>query len=1044
MIRRLCMVALALACMSGCSRMSFVKQRLDNFSAYYNTFYNAELALEEGVSGFNASLEGAPVDQSVFISLFGRSQQGTTQRKPFEDAILKCADVLRDHPNSKWVDDATLCIGKAWFYTLNFVGAEQKFREILALDSPLKYEARFWLARTYIAGGSYDDAYDHLQATLAGEDLSRRWEPQYRLALAELHVTRGDWDEAAQELEVGLPHVRDSDLASRAQFLLGQVYEALERYDDAVASYDEVQRYKPWYELSYAAQYSAVRVLAEHGNAEVALLRLRKMERDDKNYEYRARLSYLRARVHQVLGDYDEALDLYYYLLYDEDGKDMSVRGPVHYALALYFRDVERDFQYAAAHFDTAATAMGRGATTALRRTARSRGPSTSRQQSRGEGRSAPGAITDSDEQARIFGDFSVVMDRILLMDSLLYVGSLDDSTFDAMVMELRQKRAEELTEMEREEQRRLAERGFRGLGIESFGDLPEGKDIGQAAMGFLYHRDEIQMQLARNEFVAIWGDRPLARNWRRIAAVMATEAGDDEAGAGNGLYRAAGFDHMLPTVDVSDVPRDSASQARMREKRAQAWYELGNVLFLSINMHDSAAVWYRRVIETSGTRPIAQRAYYALAEVQRALGDRLGADRLYREIVVQFPGTQFAVQAAERLGMAPVESVVTDSLLLAEALYTEHHAAWRTGSHEASMQGMIEAAQMYPATAVAPRALLAAGSIYMDWVSQDSLDLFGPLPLPAASQAWIRQSKQPPVPDSVDIKLHTLMGMLSEAYPGSAYARPARGVIAALDERWAEIMAPLDSLRRLDSLAVVDSLALQDSMAVMAIVDSVMVNDSLLAVTRDSLLVVVGLAVLAAADDSLLLVASDSLMAAARDVVFKEMRDSLYAAVRDSIAATAAARIAANERARADSIAAARGSPGMPRQLRPSTGNAVYAKEPLAGVTPSDPGAQALGQQDPSLGNIDWSKGGYTIVVHKGQQHEAVRAFAANYGRTLQYPVDIFSAAVGRGVEFRVGVGLFETLVQVQSAMQQLQGQLPEGAEIVRVPAASRRKAGI
>ena len=1046
MARNIGLFFLALVLLGGCSRMTFVKQRFDDFSAYYNTFYNAEQALEEGIAGFDASVENVAVDQDQFISLFGRSESGTTQRQPFEDSILKCADVLRDHPNSKWVDDATLCIGKAWFYTVNFVGAERKFQEILALDSPLKYEAFFWLARTHIASGAYDEAYDHLQATLSGEDLSRRWEPQYRLALAELHVTREDWEEAAAELEAGLPGVRDSDLASRAQFLLGQVYEALGRYEDAVASYDEVERYKPWYELSYAAQYSAIRVLVEEGDAEEALLRLRKMERDDKNYDYRAYLSYMRGRAYQAAGDYDAALDHYDYLLYDRNSDASEVRGRVHYALAQFYRDVALDFQLAAAHFDTANTSLTSGG----RRTMNTARGKSSAQQAKGSGQQAPGAITDAEEQARVYGSFATVMDRILLMDSLLYMGSLEDSTFDAIILELRQEKAAQREELRREESRRRAEEGFRGVGGQDFGagfgDLPEGKDIGQAEMGFLYHRDEAQMQQAQFEFVSIWGERPLARNWRRIAAVTAVTSTAEYGRMDSTFAAMDGPGGELPTIDVSAVPRDSLSQAKMRMDRARTWYELGNALFLSMGMPDSAAAWYRMVIDEGGAEPAAQRAYYALAEVQLSLGDTLGADRIYREIVTLFPGTSYAVQAADHLGIAPLEAVISDTLALAETLYAENFIFWRDGDYRASLHGMLDAAQAYPATDVAPRALLAAGNIYIDWAQQDSLDLFAPLPLTDSSAAWMRRAAKPPLKDSMEVKLKTVLEVLQGHYPRSPQARAAGSIVEVLDLRWAAIMAPIDSLRRLDSLATADSLARVDSMAVVAMVDSMMVNDSLLIASNESRLAAASMSVLNTVSDSVLLVASDSLIYAARDSVHSGIRDSLYFAVKDSIAAAAAALAAALEQARADSIRAAQPQPPR-RSLNPGyqslspVGSVDVSSQGRApvGLEPTDPRMKGEQQRDPSLGNIDWSPGGYTVIVHRSQDYEAAVGFALNFGRTLPHPIDILGAAVERGVEFRVGMGLFETLSQAQQAMLQLEGQLPEDAEIAQVPKTSR-----
>ena len=162
-------------------------------------------------------------------------------------------------------------------------------------------------------------------------------------------------------------------------------------------------------------------------------------------------------------------------------------------------------------------------------------------------------------------------------------------------------------------------------------------------------------MQEARADFALRWGNRPLTPNWRRLdaasnVAVEVVESDsllvEDEITPGD----------ELPEIDLSDVPRDSLSQRLMKAERAVAHYELANVLFLSMNRPDSAAAWYRMVIEEDGDEPVAQRAYYALAEVQRALADTLAAERLYRIIVDRYPESDFSDKAYERLGLQPVE----------------------------------------------------------------------------------------------------------------------------------------------------------------------------------------------------------------------------------------------------------------------------------------------------------------------------------------------------------------------------------------------------
>ncbi|MFQ5569826.1 MAG: tetratricopeptide repeat protein, partial [Rhodothermales bacterium] len=734
---------------AGCGQSSFVGKRLDNFTAYYNTFYNAEHAFEEGVRAIETGAENQPVDQNVYLPVFGSSDR-PIQGKTFESAIKKSADVLRKHPQSKWVDDALLLIGKARFYTGDYVGAEEKFREVMTLDSRLGDEAHFWLARTLIVSDQYEAAADHLQESLNRESLSKRWEPMFHLALGEMYVQRSAWEDATAELEAGLESVKDNAVAARAQFLLGQVYESLGRYAEAVASYERVVRYNPFYELSYAAQVSAIRVEGLYGDTDAALRMLRRMERDDKNYANRAELAYLRGRIYQAAGHADDALDTYYEVLYDSDANITPVRGRVHYALGELYRDLYVDYSLAAAHFDTAAVALqgtsGRGG----RRVGNV--PGTARQQA-----FAPSAITDGNEQQRTFRSFADVMDQTSRMDSLLYLGSLDEEAFEARVLELRQEEAERLAEEQARMERLRAERQFQNAGNfnqRGRNNRGESKQTGSSqrednSAGFLFHRDQARVQEGRADFTLRWGDRPLVPNWRRAAAL--SNLTGEEAEGGGGVPADENLDLPgagLPEIDIASVPRDSLSRRQMRADRAVARYELANVLFLSMNRPDSAAVWYRMVIEEDGDEPVAQRAYYALAEVQRALGDTLSARRLYQTILDTYPDSDFAGRARERLGL-PETIVISDSLVLAEEAYDRAYGAWRSAAYEQSLNEMVDMAIRYSQTDVAPRALFAAGSIYMEWATRDSLSLFDPLPL-AIPDSVIQASllfQPPPVP---------------------------------------------------------------------------------------------------------------------------------------------------------------------------------------------------------------------------------------------------------------------------------------------------------
>ena len=685
---------------SGCSETSFVGKRYDNFTAYYNTFYNAEQAFEDGLESVEDQRAGRAVDPDTYLSLFLTARQSTGQQS-FETAISKSADVLREHPNSKWVDEALLLIGKSYYFQQNYVGAAQKFREVQELGTEAQGEARFWLVRTLVVARRYAEAEEVASAVLSAGETENTWTARAWLARGQLYVKQERWADAAGALERGLSGEVPEELRARGEYLLGQVYETRSDYAAAASAYDRAAQAADAYEIAYAAQVGSIRVRGMRGDAAEALDRLAAMLRDDKNYERRHDLQVLRGRIQAAQDRPRRAERTLRDVLYGTDPPRGEARGEAHYALGSLYRTAYDDFSRAAAHYDTAATALS---------------PPTS------DGESVlltPTAITDSrtlGSQYRTLADRSAEVARL---DSLLRIGQMEDAEFRAFVADLRDRRAEEAEARQREREAQSSAQRFSG------GIVDERQRRTQSAAGgrsgdtaFLFHDDPARVQEGRRSFQRQWGDRPRVDNWRRLAAI--NRQGD--AGAGDAETADVNLTDPQPGstaeptvtgVDVSDVPRDSVSQAEMRADRAVARYELANALFLVAGQPDSAAVWYRRVLEEDSQVPVARRALYALAEVRYAEGDTARAADLYRRLLDEYPASSFAPRARQRLGRA--EPVTTDSLSLTKTAYASAFEAWQSGRLDTAREAMVDVVDRFDDRAYEARALLATAMIYLE-----------------------------------------------------------------------------------------------------------------------------------------------------------------------------------------------------------------------------------------------------------------------------------------------------------------------------------------
>ncbi len=800
---------------SGCKAPDFIGRRYGNFTAYYNGFYNAERVFESGFRNLNRTNQ--LVDRNHYLPLFVKTT-GASASREFEDAVLKSADLLREHPDSKWVDDALLLIGKSYYYQENYVGSTQKFREVIELESKLEDEGRFWLARSLITSGAFESALDELNVAITREDVNRRWASQYQLLLADLNVQQDNWEASATFLTDAIPDIKDNDLAARAQFLLGQVSETLGRYEDAVAAFEGVREHRPIYELDYAARFSAIRVDGMYVDPEGAIVEARKMERDDKNFDNLAEMRFLRARIMHNAGREDESFDMYEELLTVPEiiSGASKVKGRVHYALGELYRDIDRNYMMAAAHFDTAAGNLG--ISVSARNSTRVGTAAGANSQFTQE------AITDATDLRDNYSKYARVFRDIARYDSLLWLGSLPQEEYDAKILELRQKEKERLEERRRileERQRAQAFRGTGGLNDLSLNrGLPEGKiiptlgDPTGTAGGFLFHKDPIRAQEGRIAFQEIWGDRPLAPNWRRSAALTSISFNQDQTSLEDAAAELEELNaDVLPDINDSAVPRDSVDQVIMRASRAISRYELGNVLFLGMVLPDSAIVWYRKVIEEDGEEPVAQRALYALAEVQQALGDLLAAERLYQDILARFPDSDFSDGVRERLGIEIEGSVARDSTELAVEAF-ELALGFGDADPILSINAMLGVAVDWVDYEESSRALFAVGNLHLTMADADSAAIFAPLPLEIErhrlSVLW--PNKFDALPD-----LETLLN--AEQQDSLTVASDSLEIPSDMGQESADSLAVVSAVI-VDSLAVV-SAVIVDSLAVVVAVDS-------------------------------------------------------------------------------------------------------------------------------------------------------------------------------------------------------------------------------
>lgn len=622
-MKRIFQIVLIALIVAGCGTP--LEQPWKNFNAYFNTYYNAKQYYEDGLDQNQRQIP--EVNPEVPLQVF--PPPTNAGQDDFNMAIETGATILREHPESKYVEPAISIIGKSYFYRRENFAALEKFQEMQTVSSGREeQDAIFWQGRVYNQMESITEGITFLEQQIS---VIEDWDPEVisriRVLLGQLYVEEGNWERAAELLQENISGLEDREILARAYFLQGQVLEKLEDFDGAQAAYNSVPSSIRNYDLLFNANRKEAEVLRQLGEYDLAFELYRSMERNDKNIESRTELQYEIARTVQLRGEANRALDMYESILRNEIITPTPLtRAKIYNAQAEIYRFDLDNFKMAAAYYDSASR----------ERVADNRLPES----------------FNASELAESFGEYARVSGEISRLDSLLYLGRLEPAAFDSVIAEIQLQRQKELEQeiiaMQRQQDQVVnveQERETASATAES------------SEHGFLNIRNQVRLADASIQFQAIWGDRPLADNWRRGADVMGSgisriendEDGNTVIRETDVIERSSG---IRVSLDLSEIPTTPAARDSMVKRMESRYYLLANVFFLSLDMPDSAKVYYERIVSNDLSPEYIPGSLYSLSEIELLEGNTARAREWGSRLVNEYPNTEFARRISSRLNL--------------------------------------------------------------------------------------------------------------------------------------------------------------------------------------------------------------------------------------------------------------------------------------------------------------------------------------------------------------------------------------------------------
>lgn len=573
---------LVLAVFSACSpeRNTWTSKAYHNTTAHFNGYY---YALEEIRKVEDVILTSHTDDYNRILKLFPSFDSSLAKgyEKEIQEAVKMASIAIQRHPNSKWVDDAYILVGKARTYSLDWGNAIQTFKYVNTRsdDRDAKHLAIINLIRTYVEHKEMNNA----QAAIDFLDkarLSKTNKKKFLLEKAYYYQMRDNYDQMVRSLTSADKLLRKKDRRGRIYFIIGQVYQELGFESEAYNYYKKCLGTNPEYEVDFYARLYMAQVTEISRNRDVNAARksFRKLLKDSKNKEFQDKIYYEMGIFELKQDNMKEAIHFLNRSV--RSGNNKRIQGEAYLKLGEIYYDTLKNYELSQAYYDSAISALPQ----------------------------------DYDNYAsikarqEILNEFVKHLKTVQWQDSLLSLAGLDSAAIRVMVDSV-VTAERKLAQLKEGKKKKRSNR----VAIEAVASNNFFNDSGPNQMaGDWYFGNPASIGQGQSEFKRIWGDIKLEDNWRRSQRVAsATTAGGqlrnesaDASEPGQADEAVAAADEGADPVEVAfaslnqQIPRTEEAKLNALAKIEEAYFHLGDIYNFKLHERENAIQIYTRLLE--------------------------------------------------------------------------------------------------------------------------------------------------------------------------------------------------------------------------------------------------------------------------------------------------------------------------------------------------------------------------------------------------------------------------------------------------------------
>ncbi|MCD6332688.1 MAG: tetratricopeptide repeat protein [Bacteroidales bacterium] len=713
------LLVIGLGVLAGCSvkKNTVVTRNFHNMTSHYNIYFNALESYKAGIKKAESSYSD---DFNTLIPLYIYStREAARMMLPGMDKTYKkCSKLITLHSikakpklkkrgrltekdkaflhkneYNKWIDDAFLLMGKAYFMKHDFFPAIENLQYVIRQfpEDGLKDQTGLWLAKTYIELKKYRDAGDVLNRLQGEPDLDPALVPELLATYADLHYRQKEWAEAVDFLSRAAESYPDRKQKTRMYFVLAQLYEQLDEKVLASEAFAKVVDLNPPYEMAFSAKINRARLYEGDPESGAQIRKeLNKMLKDDKNLDYLDQIYYALGELDLKEGKTEEALKNY--RLSVLNFYNNNTQHAISYlALGKYYYKIP-DYIQAAAYYDSCTQFLP-------------------------ESYPAYKEVTALSDNLQLLSENLQIIRR---EDSLQTVARMPEAERDTLIAkkiaeakkleEARKKAEEEALANKSAPGMRAGRMGGRNMMNRGMGGQPGGR-FGQPGRGMgsqpggrggagmtggmpgmdgasgWYFYNPATLSYGQSEFVKTWGRRKLEDNWRRSNKKISTSSDDLSAEGESGQVetpvsdsKASQFEPTTRDYYIADLPLTDSMMKKSHERIAAALFNVGKLFKDNFHKPMEAVPNFVKLDDRYPDNEKILFSYYNLYEIySKDLVQPDEAEKYKKLILKKFPDSRTAKIISNPNYFAELEKIRSEVI----RFYDSTYRAYQSGAYE-------------------------------------------------------------------------------------------------------------------------------------------------------------------------------------------------------------------------------------------------------------------------------------------------------------------------------------------------------------------------